>query len=81
MNKGGVKLAMSIKDRFFDYWETDRRYEDYKYDLTIFEEMTYGIVGSIGIIIFFIVLVLGFPIWCLPYMIYKYFQINHSLYN
>lgn len=67
---------MSIKDRFLDYWHTDLAYEDYEYELTIFEQMAYGLIGSIGFIIALLVLIVSCPIWAIPYIIYKAIKIR-----
>lgn len=63
---------MTIKDRFLDYWNTDIRYQDYKYDLSIFEMMIYAVFGVIGVI----GLVVSIPFWCTPYLIYKAIKIK-----
>jgi len=68
---------MSIKDRFFDYWTTGSL-SSYKYNLSIFEQMVYGIFGVLGGIIVAIVVVVTFPIWCIPYIIYKSLQIKRA---
>lgn len=62
---------MSLKDRFIDYWTTDFAYEDYKYDITILEQLVYGFVGTVGCIVAVLGLLFTFPSWILPYMIYK----------
>lgn len=53
---------MTILDRFMDYWHTDLAYEDYEYDLTIFEQMAYGLIGAIGFVIALLVLIVSCPI-------------------
>lgn len=62
---------MSLKDRFIDYWSTDLAYEDYKYDLSIFEQIIYGIFGVSLFIPMGIGLIITVPLWGIPYMIYK----------
>ena len=68
-NYGGN--TMNIKERFLDYWNTDLVYDDYKYDITIFEQIIYVFIGAIGGIVAFIVILSTFPLWCLPYLFYK----------
>ena len=65
---------MSIKDRFLDYWNTDLAYEDYKYDLTIFEMMVYGIGGALVGAVAFVIVLFTVPLWAIPYLVYKGFK-------
>ena len=67
---------MSLKDRFLDYWSTDWAYEDYKYDLSIFEMMIYGAVGTIAGIIVVGVVVITAPLWAIPYLVYKHSKLK-----
>ena len=67
---------MTILDGFMDYWHTDLAYEDYEYDLTIFEQMAYGLIGAIGFVIALLVLIVSCPIWAIPYIIYKAIKIR-----
>lgn len=66
---------MTIKDRFIDYWTTSE-YENYKYDLSIFEMLIYGCVGSMAAVMSILGIILTLPIWCAPYMLYKMHQIK-----
>lgn len=67
---------MNLKDRFMDYWTTDIRYQDYTYDLSIFEMMIYGTFGSIISIVGFIGTIVLLPLWCVPYLIYKSYKLR-----
>lgn len=67
---------MKIKERFLDYWNTDLEYEDYKYDLSIFEQMAYGIIGSLFTIICVLCTVVTLPLWVVPYIVYKRIKLN-----
>lgn len=62
---------MTIMDRFIDYWSTDLAYEDYKYDLSIFEQIIYGVCGVALFIPMSIGLIITAPLWGVPYMLYK----------
>lgn len=66
---------MTLKDRFLDYWTTGER-EYYTYDLSIFERLIYGTVGSIAITIVISGIILTLPIWSVPYMVYKSYRIK-----
>lgn len=66
---------MTLKDRFIDYWTTDS-YQDYTYDLSIFEMLIYGVVGSIAAIIAVAGIVLTLPVWSVPYLVYKSHKIK-----
>lgn len=68
---------MTIKDRFIDYWTTSE-YESYRYDLSIFEMLTYGCVGSIAAIVSILGVIFTLPIWCVPYILYKMHQIKEG---
>jgi hypothetical protein len=61
---------MTLKDRFWDYWTTTE-YEEYKYDLSIFECMIYCCVGSIALVIEILSVILTLPLWSIPYLVYK----------
>ena len=65
---------MSIKDRFLDYWNTDLEYEDYKYDLSIFEQMVYGISGALVGIACVLIIVLTIPLWAIPFLVCKFIK-------
>ena len=75
---------MNILDRFLDFWETPNHYS-YEYDLSIFEQILYGVIGGIIILIFValgIVFIALTPVWGIPYMIYKNYKIkkdNHHV--
>lgn len=62
---------MTIIDRFMDYWSTDLAYEDYKYDLSMFEQIIYGVCGVSLFIPMGIGLITTVPLWGIPYMLYK----------
>lgn len=62
---------MTIKDRFLDYWNTDLAYDDYKYDISIFEQLIYGIGGMAAYIIAAAGVIVTVPLWGIPYLIYK----------
>lgn len=62
---------MKIKDRFLDYWNSDLRFEDYKYDLSIFEQMIYGIAGTLAGVIGVFGALITLPLWGVPYAVYK----------
>lgn len=62
--------SITLKDRFFDYWTTSE-YEDYTYDLSIFEMLIYGVVGATVAVVAILGTILTLPIWCVPYMAYK----------
>lgn len=66
---------MAIKDRFLDYWNTDLAYEDYKYDLSIFEQIVYGTFGTLVAFIFVLVVVSTATLWGIPYVIYKFIKL------
>ena len=66
---------MTIKDRFLDYWNTDLEYEDYKYDLSIFEQIIYGFSGVLAAIIAVLSVVATAPLWGIPYVIYKFIKL------
>ena len=69
---------MTLKDRFLDYWTTSE-YEDYKYDLSIFECMIYCCVGSVAAVVAILGAILTFPLWCIPYLIYKSHRIKNEV--
>lgn len=61
---------MTIKDRFLYFWSGwDKEY--YEYDLTIFEMMIYAIFGSVAGFVIGVAVIATFPIWCVPYIVYK----------
>lgn len=62
---------MTIKDRFLDYWNTDLAYEDYEYDLSIFEQMVYGLTGTLVGIIGVLGALVTAPLWGIPYTVYN----------
>lgn len=66
---------MTIKDRFLDYWNTDLAYDDYEYDLSIFEQIIYGFAGTLAGIIFVLGVVCTAPLWGIPYVIYKFIKL------
>lgn len=66
---------MTIKDRFLDYWNTDLAYGDYKYDLSIFEQIVYGTFGTLAALIFVLVAVSTATLWGIPYVIYKFIKL------
>lgn len=68
---------MNLKDRFLDYWTTDV-YQDYTYDLSIFEMLIYGVSGAIFAIVAILGTVLTLPIWCIPYLVYKSYVIRRK---
>ena len=68
---------MTLKDRFWDYWTTTE-YEEYKYDLSIFECMIYCCVGSIAAVIAISGTIFTLPLWCVPYLIYKSHRIKNE---
>lgn len=68
---------MTLKDRFWDYWTTTE-YEEYKYDLSIFECMIYCCVGSIALVIAISGTILTLPLWCIPYLAYKSHRIKNE---
>lgn len=61
---------MLLVDRFMDYWTTSE-YEEYKYDLSIFEILCYILIGAVLIAFSAAVVVGTIPIWIIPYLIYK----------
>lgn len=69
-------MKMTIKERFLDYWHTDLAYEDYKYNLSIFEQILYGFIGTIGGFVVIVGIVTTFLIWAIPYVIYKKWAIS-----
>ena len=72
---------MTLKDRFLDYWHTDLAYEDYQYDLSIFEQLVYGLFGTIGLIIALLGLIVSCPLWAIPYIIYKSIKLRKETNN
>jgi hypothetical protein len=56
---------MTLKDRFRDFWNDTNRY-----NLSVFEIVTYGIAGALGMAVMFAVLLVMWPIWIVPYLIY-----------
>lgn len=66
---------MTLKDRFLDYWTTTE-YESYKYDLSIFECLIYGCIGSTIAVVAILGTILTLPLWCVPYLIYKSYKIK-----
>ena len=68
---------MTLKDRFLDYWTTDP-YQDYTYDLSIFEMLIYGVSGAIVAVVAILGTVLTLPIWCVPYLVYKSYVIRRE---
>ena len=66
---------MTIKDRFLDYWNTDLEYTDYKYDLSIFEQIVYGFAGTLAAIIGVLIVVSTATLWGIPYVIYKFIKL------
>ena len=69
---------MNLKDRFIDYWRTDLAYGDYTYNISIFEQIVYGFVGTVGGVIGGVSLFLTAPIWGIPYIIYKNVKIKNE---
>ena len=67
---------MTIKDRFLDYWNTDTIYEDYKYDLSVFEQMIYGITGVFVGVIGLLGVLITLPLWGVPYAVYKVIKVR-----
>lgn len=67
---------MNLKERFLDYWHTDIAYSDYTYDLSIFEQIIYGLFGVVFGIIAMVVIIGFLPIWIVPYLIYKNMSIK-----
>lgn len=66
---------MTIKDRFLDYWTTSE-YDEYEYDLSIFEMMIYGCIGAVVLVIAILGTILTLPLWCIPYLVYKHYKIK-----
>lgn len=67
---------MTIKDRFLDYWNTDLAYGDYEYDLSIFEQMIYGIAGTLVGVISVLGALVTLPLWGIPYAVYKAIKVR-----
>lgn len=61
---------MRLVDRFMDFWTTSE-YEDYKYDLSIFEMLCYIPIGAVLIAVSAVAVVGTLPIWIIPYLVYK----------
>lgn len=61
---------MRLTDRFLDFWYNSG-YEEYKYDLSIFEMLCYTIIGSIVVVAEIAVVIGTMPIWIIPYLVYK----------
>lgn len=71
-------VLINLKDRFLDYWQTDYAYDDYTYNLSIFEQISYGVIGSIGGLILIVSIIASVPIWIVPYLIYKALKCNNK---
>lgn len=67
---------MTLKDRFMDYCNNDGVFSDYEYDLSIFEQMTYGVILTVALVVGVLALVVLFPIWVVPYFIYRAIKIR-----
>lgn len=69
---------MNIFERFMAY-EKATEYDIDKYDFTICEQISYFIISFILIIFtaaFFFMLFITCPIWSIPYLIYKNYQLK-----
>lgn len=62
---------MNIRERFLDFWG-----DDVRGDLSVFEKLIYGAFGITGGILFAIILVIGLPVWSVPYLVYKHFKLK-----
>jgi hypothetical protein len=71
---------MKLKDRFIDFWTTTE-YEDYKYDLSVFEMLCYTTIGTVLIVAEIAVVIGTMPIWIIPYLVYKAIAIRKGKKN